>query len=76
MRTGELIKAELKAKGIKQTFVAQKLNLSDSRFSEILNKELEIDLFLKICEIANLNESKIFEKYKNQLKEDSCQKSN
>ena len=53
MTTGELIKVELKTKGIKQTFVAQKLNLSDSRFSEILNKELELDLFLKICEIAN-----------------------
>ena len=44
MTTGELVKAELKANGIKQTFVAQKLHLSNSRFSEILRKELEINL--------------------------------
>ena len=74
MTTGELVKAELKANGIKQTFVAQKLHLSNSRFSEILRKELEIDLFLKICHVANLNENKMLEKYKKQLKEQICQK--
>lgn len=67
MTTGEFIKAELKANGIKQNFVAQKLNLSDSRFSEMLKTELEIDIFLKICKITKLNESEMFEKYKNHI---------
>lgn len=53
---GRRIKEYLKANGIKQTFVAERVGIDKSRLSDICNKGRTIDcvLYYKICKVLNV----------------------
>ena len=53
---GEMIKDYLESNGIKKSFVADKIGITQARFSEILNKGRVIDcqLYFKICRALNV----------------------
>lgn len=52
MKIGEY----LEENGIKQSFVAEKVGITPSRMSEIVNKQNRIDcvLYYKICKVLNV----------------------
>lgn len=64
MKSGELIKMKLSNSGIRQNHIAEQLHISKSTFSGLLKRSLTIDLFLKICKIANFDEDEILDEYK------------
>lgn len=53
---GNNIKEYLNENGIKQSFVANKVGVSNSAMSEICNKDRTIDcvLYYKICKVLNV----------------------
>ena len=54
---GAKIKNYLNEKGIKQSFVAQKVGITPARMSEICNKQdrnIDCVLYYKICKVLNV----------------------
>ena len=53
---GRRIKEYMASKGIKQTFVADQVGITNARLSEILNKGRSIDCetYYKICKALNV----------------------
>lgn len=53
---GKRIGQYLKENGIKQSFVAEKVDITASRMSDICNKDMSLDcvLYYKICRVLGL----------------------
>lgn len=53
---GRRIKEYLKANGIKQTFLAEKVGIDKSRLSDICNngRIIDCELYYKICKALNV----------------------
>lgn len=65
---GTRIRGYLKANGIKQTFVAENTNLTDSKVSDILNERRNIDCveYFSICSVLGLPMEYFFEDFKHE----------
>ena len=57
MKVGRRIKQYLDEHGIKQSFLADKTGLSNSRISDICTKDCKIDIveYYKICNALNVS---------------------
>lgn len=60
---GRRIGQYLKDNGIKQSFVAEKVGISNPRMSDICNKDLSLDciLYYKICKVLGVSLEKFLE---------------
>lgn len=57
MEIGKKIKAYLKEHGLKQNFLCEQLNVSDSTLSQMLSKNryLPVEVYVKICEALKVD---------------------
>lgn len=61
MNLAEVIKADLKSKGLKQSFLSKQLNISDQSLSyKLSNNKFTADELIKLVNLLGLNPKKIF----------------
>lgn len=65
---GSLIKDYLTEKGVKQSFLAEKANVSKAKISRICNHDIVIDAitYKKICDALGLPQDYFFDKLEEQ----------
>lgn len=64
INAGIVLKQILYDKGIKQSWVAEQVNLSKSDLSQRLKKNISIELLLKILDLINISFQEFTELYK------------
>lgn len=64
MITGKIIKQILKEKGIKISWLAEQLKMSNSTLSSRLNGDLKVDFTLQICNLINISLNDVYDRYK------------
>lgn len=64
MKSGLIMKEILIQKGIKQTWVAERLGITDSTLNAKFNTELKVGDVIKICTLINLDLDEFFKIYK------------
>jgi len=52
----------IREKGYKQTFIAQKMNISDRKLSDILNyrKMIDVDIVCSLCDALDVSPNELF----------------
>jgi transcriptional regulator with XRE-family HTH domain len=65
MITGQIIKQILKEKGLKISWLAEQLKMSNSTLSTRLNGDLKVDFTLQICNLINISLDDLYARYKN-----------
>ena len=69
MITGKIIRQILKEKGLKISWLAEQLKMSNSTLSTRLNGDLKVDFTLKICNVLKISLDDVYMKYKESMKE-------
>ena len=69
MITGKIIRQILKEKGLKISWLAEQLKMSNSTLSTRLNGDLKVDFTLQICNLINVSLDDVCARYKNFKKE-------
>jgi DNA-binding Xre family transcriptional regulator len=56
MNVGRNIKKYMKLKGLKQSWLAEQLHVSDSNLSMLLNaKDMKVSTYISICNVLGVN---------------------
>ena len=64
MNSGVIIKDILLKRGIKQSWIASKLNIKKSTLNTQLSKELSCVNLFRICELLNISPEEVYKKSK------------
>lgn len=71
MITGKIVKQILKEKGLKLSWLAKQLNLSDSTLSTRLNGDLKVGFAMQVCDIIDVSLDDLCARYKENSKEEN-----
>lgn len=63
MKTGEIVKDILQEKGLKISWLAEKLNIKNNTLSNRLCGELKVDFAIKICDVLKISLDEIYNRY-------------
>lgn len=61
--TGQLIKQILKERGLKMSWLAKKLKISNSTLASRLNSDLKVSFLIEVCGELNISINDVFTRY-------------